>query len=184
VVTYGLNGLLITPARAPFDGRADFDRGAGIPSARDISDPANVILIADLATWEAMPGRFGEKPDPVPFTFGAASISNPRRWQYARDGWIDISPREWVENSPAPGCYSPDHWNKFSGVGRDQYSAPGAAYGFVDGHVKWLRPLDTVSDGTVAPERYWSPSNPHNLWNPRAPKRLSVASAGSSRRVQ
>jgi prepilin-type processing-associated H-X9-DG protein len=167
VVTYGMNGLLITPPRPVFDGRADFNASDHRPLAvGEIADPENVILIAEMATWETMPGTFGKKPDPVPFTFGAFRVSNPQRWEYARDGWIDISPREWLENSPAPGCYEPRRWNKLSGVGRDQYPALGAAYGFVDGHVKWLLPGETINDGSVPPDRYWSPDNPHNMWNP------------------
>jgi prepilin-type processing-associated H-X9-DG protein len=170
VVSYGLNALLITSPKRVFDGRADFSHAPARPmSLREIADPARVILFAETATRDAMPAPFGDQPDPVPFTFGAATGAG-MDWQRARDGWIDISPRDWVENTEPPACYDPKHWNNRSGIARDQYKSSGGPYAFVDGHVRWMLPEATVSDGAVPPDQYWTGANKHNQWNPRAAK--------------
>jgi len=167
VLSYGMNALLLAGDARPFDGHADLRRPPERPLAlADIPRPAETILLAEVATRQALPPPYGEKPDPAPFT-GVSNAGYSREWRNAHDGWIDISPRDWVENTPAPGCYRPSRWNAQSGVAREPYKVNGGSYGFLDGHVKVLRPPQTVSDGTVAPDRYWSPDNTHNLWNPR-----------------
>lgn len=174
VLSYAMNGLLITRPKRAFDGRADFDARPNPMSLGTVADPARTILFAEIATKEPMPAPFGAKPDPAPEVFGSASAADTTDWEQARDGWIDISPRDYVENTPAPDCYDPSRWNADSGTARDVYrKARGGACAFMDGHVKFVLPLETVSDGTVPPERYWSATNPHNMWNPNAPRMAS-----------
>jgi prepilin-type processing-associated H-X9-DG protein len=167
VVTYGLNGLLITPPRAAFDGRADFRRPPAEPQTLvGIANPAATILFAEVMTEAPMPGEYGQRPDPVPFTYGDEAKPGKRDWRRARDGWIDVSPRDFVENTPAPGAYDEGRWNARSGVARNLYGG-GGTYGFVDGHVKFMKIAETLSARDRVPmERYWSPDNEHNMWNP------------------
>lgn len=169
ILTYGLNGLLITPPKPAFDGRADFSHPPAKPlKMNDVADPADVILFAEMATWEAMPPPFGQPPNPLPDSFGDLPITRALQWQRARDGWIDISPRAWVENTPPPGCYDPRRWDAKSGVARTRGKLTGGTYGFLDGHVKFMRIRDTLDGyGNVPPDRYWSADNPHNMWVPR-----------------
>jgi prepilin-type processing-associated H-X9-DG protein len=169
VISYGLNGLLITRPKTAFDGRADFRHAPAEPAAVEaVPNPAETILFAEMVTREALPVPFGRKPDPVPATFGPPAAPGGRAWQNARDGWIDISPRDFVENTPAPGCFDPERWNPNSGIARAQWGG-GGNYGFVDGHVKFMKLGQTLrSQNEVPVERYWSADNEYNLWNPNA----------------
>jgi prepilin-type processing-associated H-X9-DG protein len=117
-----------------------------------------------------MAGDYGWKPVPTPYTFGADDGHASPDWVKAQNGWIDISPRDFVETTPAPGCYDPRHWDPDSGIGRDFYGG-GTTYGFVDGHVKFMKIVDSVGarDGAL-PKRPWSANNAYNHWNPDAPQ--------------
>jgi prepilin-type processing-associated H-X9-DG protein len=172
VVNFGLNGLLIAAPRKAFDGRADLDYPP--PAPRTMGDfplPSETILFAELATAAPMRGRFGEEPNPVPFTFGDDNTDEGPDWRKAQPGWIDFSPREFVENTPAPGCYDPKRWSSINGIARSFYSG-GGSYGYLDGHVKFLKISDTLGAREDVPEgRYWSPGNAYNQWNPQRPSR-------------
>lgn len=167
VVGYGLNGLLITPAKPIFDGRADFHQPPTPPRRiTDVSSPAETILFASLVTKESMPNPFGLPPYPAPNAFGAVSTDSGARWREARDGWIDISPRDFVENTPPPSCYDETRWDASNGVARSLYGG-GGVYAFVDGHVAFMKIVNTLgARDRVAPGSYWSPGNLANMWNP------------------
>jgi prepilin-type processing-associated H-X9-DG protein len=166
VVGFGLNGLLITDPNAAAEGDADFSRPPAKPrTVGSIANPSDTIVFAELATTEPMPGIYGQPPNPIP-TAGVPAASAGQAWNQAQNGWIDISPREFVENSPAPDCYTEGRWNDRSGVARSFYGG-GGSYGFLDGHVKFLKLGQTVGlSDNVPAEKYWSPDNAHNLWSP------------------
>jgi prepilin-type processing-associated H-X9-DG protein len=168
VVNFGLNGLLISAPRKPFDGRADLDYPPAEP--RRIGDfplPSETILFAELATAAPMRGKFGTEPNPVPYTFGGENGSEGPEWRKAQSGWIDISPRDFVENTPAPGCYDTMHWDPLNGIARSFYGG-GGNYGFLDGHVKFMKIGETLGARENIPmARYWSPGNAYNQWNPQ-----------------
>jgi len=167
VVSFGLNGLLITEGAGSNGGRADFRRPPAEPrSMQGVAHPSETILFAELAVDRPMAGRFGRSPEPEPNAFGPVAPKAGEAWQEALDGWIDISPGEFVENTPAPGCYDANRWDGTNGVARDLYQG-GGTYAFLDGHVKFMPIEETVSGGgKVGWERYWSPDNRYNMWNP------------------
>lgn len=177
VLTYGLNGLLIAPPKGGSGGNADlaaFGRESSpfplSPSA--VANPSGTILFAELKTQVPMPEVYGHAPDPRPYTFKPGGSS--REWRDALDGWIDVSPRDFVEiirpvannyNEPFAGA------TRF-GVARDLYGG-GGCYAFCDGHAKFLRIADTVGIGTtvngrtITPENCWEAWNTNNMWLPQ-----------------
>jgi prepilin-type processing-associated H-X9-DG protein len=181
VLTYGLNGLLITPAKASFDGNADF----GAVNAKKppkplrpgaMGNPAGTILFAELATDAPMLGVYGQEPNPKPYTYTDGNAS--KQWQDALTGWIDISPRAFVEVMyPAVGSYD-EPWagHKMNGIARDLYkdglSGGGGCYAFCDGHVRFMKIGKSVGIGTVVKGKTvtesncWEPWNTNNMWNP------------------
>ena len=179
MLTYGLNGLLVTPPKAHFDGNADFGAvNAKNPPApltpSAIGNPSGTILFAELSTSTAMPGVYGQEPDPKPYTYGSGTQGN--QWKNAHDGWIDISPRAFIEiargwrTNPYQEPYGR---NADSGVARDLYGG-GGVYAFADGHAKFMKigmsvGLGTTTrDGMVITEKNcWSTSNTNNMWVPR-----------------
>lgn len=166
VVSYGMNGLLITPAAKVFDGRADFRTPSSAPRHLNAIQNGETILFAELATDRPMPGHFGRMPEPAPDVFGPVEGESGAAWRKAQPGWIDISPRDFVENTPAPNCYREGSWDATNGVARDLY-AGGGSYAFVDGHVKFMRIADALGANDRVPvSDYWSPDNAHNMWNP------------------
>lgn len=170
VVSYGLNGLLMTPPKKVFDGHADFSHPPTKPLAvGQAHHPEETILFAQLATDKPMRGRYGESPNPAPDVFGPAASQPARAWQKALDGWIDISPRDFVENTPPPGCYHQETWDPTNGVARDLY-AGGGAYAFLDGHVKFMRIADSLRSPAARnhedSRQYWAADNLYNMWNP------------------
>jgi prepilin-type processing-associated H-X9-DG protein len=161
VLTYGLNGLLITPGKE-FDGTADWSRPA--PRKWDsLAHPEDTILFAELATDAPMTGIYGRPPEPPP----ARTKATPsEQWNAAFDGWIDIDPTAFVETSGPVDSYDKEKWDAARGVARGKY-AGGGNYAFVDGHVKFMRLSQTVGQNmSVPPEKYWAADNPHNMWNP------------------
>jgi hypothetical protein len=63
MLTYGLNGLLITPGKE-FDGTAEWSRPAP-RKMEDIAHPEDTILFAELATEKPMPGIYGKPQEPL-----------------------------------------------------------------------------------------------------------------------
>jgi prepilin-type processing-associated H-X9-DG protein len=177
VLTYGINGLLISPQAG--GGDADFDAVSPMNpphpmSLEDVVSPATTILFAELSTRSRFPGEYGMPPNPRLSTWKDGPSS--KEWRHAWDGWIDISPRAWVENGGANGSYHPPFANGVTeyGVGRDLYGAGGASYAFLDGHAKFLKIGDTVGLGTTTSRglkikeyNCWSPENTNNMWIPR-----------------
>jgi prepilin-type processing-associated H-X9-DG protein len=178
ILTYGLNALLITPPKGQFDGNADFAFvNAGNPpkplAVSALNSPENTILFAELSTNTPMPGVYGQAPDPKPFTYALGPQSEP--WRNAHDGWIDISPRAFIEilrdrdNNPYAEPYGK---NADCGIARDLYGG-GGIYAFADGHAQFMKIGKTVGLGTtvngkpITVENCWSPTNTNNLWNPR-----------------
>jgi hypothetical protein len=146
VITYGLNGLLISPLEDSGGGDADFGSASADNPPRPMSpsaidNPSGTILFAELATKQRFPGRYGEIPNPKPYTYG---LGTPReywkarvpetqsdQWKRAWDGWIDISPRDWGANGGPAGSYHEPYANGVTdyGVARDLYSG-GGCYAF------------------------------------------------------
>jgi prepilin-type processing-associated H-X9-DG protein len=178
VLTYGLNGLLITPPKAKFDGNADFaSLNASHPPRLlrlgALSNAANTILLAELSTKSPMPGIYGARPDPLPFSFSGDDSS--RQWRDAHDGWIDISPRGFIEiaNDASNNPYKePYGRNAETGIARDLYGG-GGIYAFADGHVKFMKIGKTVGLGTtvngktITDQNCWEVWNTNNMWNPQ-----------------
>ncbi len=161
VLTYGLNGLLITTWK-PFDGTANWKKPAP-RTVEEVTDPATTILFAELATENVMPGVYGRPPEPIPTPANAAPS---KEWNQAHEGWIDIDPRAFVEVNGPKDSYDDKRWDASRGVARDMYGG-GANYAFVDGHVRFMKLAKTVgADQGVQAERYWAADNPHNMWNP------------------
>ncbi|HEY3413098.1 MAG TPA: hypothetical protein VGM51_08570 [Armatimonadota bacterium] len=177
VLTYGLNGLLIAPPMG--DGNADFTTAANNnppapSSAGAVGSPAETILFAELTTNASMPGVYGRAPDPIPFTGRAGKGSS--QWRDALYGWIDISPRAFIEivNDAQNHPYrEPYGLNADRGVARDFYGG-GGVYAFCDGHAAFLKVSTTVGIGTtttaglkITEHNCWSPDNMNNMWVPR-----------------
>jgi prepilin-type processing-associated H-X9-DG protein len=191
VLTYGLNGLLITPPKAIPDGDADFASvNASHPpqpfSPSTVANPGDTILFAELSTASRMPGEYGRAPDPRPFTYNSGQPKEywksapPERWSAewtnAFDGWIDISPRAFIEmargwrTNPYKEPYGR---NADCGVARDLYGG-GGCYAFCDGHVQFIKIGQSVGLGTttkegikIAEDNCWSAENTNNMWIPR-----------------
>jgi prepilin-type N-terminal cleavage/methylation domain-containing protein/prepilin-type processing-associated H-X9-DG protein len=168
VITYGLNGALIATMNGA--GQTPFTATAAAPPAilspGSVTNPADTILFAELATdfliTNTPPNAVGLRP--ATGTNGTVTDAN------GSDAWkaalptsgvgsvIDISPRDWVTvagsiNGTAVGT---DGWiNDAStgwpaasqtGVARDLYGG-GGTYGFVDGHVKFMKIGESVGWG-------------------------------------
>lgn len=177
VLTYGLNGLLIAPQKGDSSGNTDFaafGRGSSpyplSPSA--VANPSGTILFAELKTQDSMPGVYGQAPDPKPYTYKPGKTS--RGWLDALDGWIDISPRDFVViTQPIANNYTePFSGATDRGVARDLYGG-GGSYAFCDGHAKFLKVSQSVGIGTevngrmVTPENCWKAWNTNNMWIPQ-----------------
>ena len=189
VVTYGLNGFLIaTPTSFNGSVRQQMiaNEAAGNPpaplSTSTVSDPADTILFAELATEAAVANfttaQWAERP-------AGSATTGSEQWQAAMVHWIDISPREWVETPLIAGApagstpYDDKGWDPTRGVARDFYGG-GGNYAFVDGHVKFQKLGQTVGLGktftlpngsaspVIAPGNNgaWNASNSYNQWNP------------------
>lgn len=185
VVTYGLNGLLIcTPSSFNGSTRSQMtaNEAPNNPPAplslSTVTDPEDTILFAELATEAAVSLAFTTWNKPY---VANQAATGSEQWNSAMDHWIDISPREFVENAtPTTGSYDPTTWKTSSGVARNMYG-DGGNYAFVDGHVEFQTLGETVglgktftqADGTESPpiapgnDGAWKPLNIHNRWNPR-----------------
>jgi prepilin-type processing-associated H-X9-DG protein len=176
VLTYGLNGLLITPPKTAPDGNADFSAvSRSQPPAplrpHDLGNPSRTILFAELATRTPMPGEYGQAPSPLPTKANAAKQGSSQ-WQAALDGWIDISPRAFIEVvRPIENNYTePYAGYKESGIART-LDGGGGSYAFADGHAKFMKISQTVGIGTVVngktvtAENCWEAWNTNNMWS-------------------
>lgn len=176
VITYGLNALLITPPQRVYTGTANFAEVSNNPpktmTLQIIPNPANKILLAELSTRQPMNYAYGQRPDPIPFTFTGKLTSDD--WAAAWDGWIDVSPRPFVENTASFSCYVPPYAGgaRDRGIARDLYDG-GGCYAFCDGHVEFLSIRDSVGLGklvgttTITTSNCWAAGNTANLWNPQ-----------------
>lgn len=179
VITYGLNGLLICESPANNGSNrtrfAQYEQANNPPaplSMSSVSDPADTILFAELATEAAVTNFTTAQWPEVTYT-GTATDT----WNAALTHWIDISPREWVETDTGNGSqnsYNSATWDTTRGVARDMYGG-GGNYAFVDGHVKFQKIGVTVGLGKTLPNGQviapgnggaWNVANMHNQWNP------------------
>jgi prepilin-type N-terminal cleavage/methylation domain-containing protein/prepilin-type processing-associated H-X9-DG protein len=178
-VTYGLNGLLITPPLANFTGNADFTsvNAANPPaplSPSAISNPAGTILFAELSTNAVMTGTYGAAPNPVPIVGTAATGTGSSDWQGAWAGWIDVSPRAFVETGTAAASYNEPYGTGVvdKGIARDLYGG-GGVYAFCDGHVQFMKIGKSVGLGqtvgttAITVTNCWAAANVNNMWNPQ-----------------
>jgi prepilin-type processing-associated H-X9-DG protein len=187
VLSYAFNGALIAPydgATGDVDWRVPPHHIPKVLTRGQVADPAHTIVLAQIATDapppttppgaakpDAASGRTGERPSRE--WLAALPIGDE-----AARSVIDISPRTWVSHGPdVTDAWYNDANPRFSetvrnGVARDLYGG-GGTYGFVDGHVKFMRIQDTAGIGRTADGRnitaanWFKPSNPFNMWNPR-----------------
>lgn len=164
VVSYGLNGLMITRPKSVFDGNADWSGGPFAHSTSSLDNPGATIVLAEVAT---------ERPMEDDYSLKAAQNAQPMAndswaWRNGLATWVDIDPRAWVETRGPVKSYERRNWDADRGVGRSLHSG-GACYAFADGHVAFHKLRQTVTGGQtgVAAEKYWDPANAGNMWNPR-----------------
>lgn len=150
ILSYGLNGLLITAPKAVFDGNADWSHPRICRPDKDLLDPANTIVLARLATDEPMSGPYAGPQTPFP---SAGTMARLYRNALAR--WIDIDPRNWVETSGPVNSYDERKWDDSRGVyrGRSGFS-DGGNFAFMDGHVSYRRLSATVSHSDFSEETH------------------------------
>ncbi|HEY3265871.1 MAG TPA: hypothetical protein VGM37_03005 [Armatimonadota bacterium] len=175
VLTYGLNGLLIAAANAPFTGDADWSRPRLLRPARLIS-PETTILFAELATNGPMPAPYNA-PEP-PQTAQPGVSPDSRQYEDANPGWIDVDPRSFCEpegGSKAAsnaGHYAEPFRNTDWGIARNLYHG-GGCYAFCDGHVQFMKISKTVGFGlavngrTITEADCWNRDNRWNMWIPK-----------------
>jgi hypothetical protein len=176
VLTYGLNGILITGWHGGHTGFTAFDkRNPPAPlGPSSISNPSGTILFAELATDAPMDGVYGQPipPDQRPKS-GGTDWAGTRDYERARPGWIDIDPRAFCELAyPLANNYQePYDGATGRGVARNLYGGVGC-YAFCDGHVQGMRIAKTVGIGQtvngklVTADNCWEPWNTLNMWNP------------------
>jgi prepilin-type N-terminal cleavage/methylation domain-containing protein/prepilin-type processing-associated H-X9-DG protein len=159
-LTYCLNGLLITGYNNG-NGRWTGTDAVAPLTASGLSNAANTILFAEVATNAV----YGSAPAAVPSrTTSPTSAAATAAYKSALVMWIDIDPKNWVEQGLAANAYDESKWATNGaadkGVARDLYGG-GACYAFCDGHVKFLKIAQTTTSGV-------STVQPHNNWNPNA----------------
>jgi hypothetical protein len=170
VLTYGLNGaLLVDSFGDSLVAEGFIPANRRIWSLKEIGDPSNTIVLAELVT---------EKPQPAPYGEPAGAARPPqelggttRAFQQAQLGWIDIAPRDFVVRGQSGDARYSDDDTLGWGVARGLYGG-GGCYAFADGSVRFQRLIRTVGFGQtgVTLENAWNDDNPHNQWNPhRAP---------------
>lgn len=186
VLSFGLNGLLITAPRAVFDGTADWTRPRICRPDKDLLKPGETILIAELATEDPMPGIYADPRTPYHSLQGSASPA----YLKALTQWIDIDPRNWVETKGPLDSYDDRTRDASKGMarGHDTY---GGIYVYCDGHVASRLPEEAVSGArfsedqgrwvsrdegrpVVLPGDNWDAAKPSisaNQWYPRWKKR-------------
>lgn len=190
ILTYAINGALI----APYDAHTGEVNWTAVPAANgprqtllgpsSIRDPAGTILVAEVATEAPPPTTPDGAAWPRPAdglteaTPGKAWLKAYPKGDSAANAVIDISPRTWVSG----GANTSDDWynsgsrgfTRFTrnGVARDLYSG-GGAYGFVDGHVRFMKIAATTGIGEknengdpVTADNWFKASNKYNMWNP------------------
>lgn len=164
VVFFGINGLLLTRPKPVFDGNADWSGGPYTYAMESIPDRGKTIVLAELATNEAVGAAYALQPPHGTATAAGDSWA----WKNGLPQWIDIDPRAWVETSGPVKSYVRQYWNPNKGVGRALH-AGGACYAFADGHVGFLKIRTTVTGGQagMTPDQLWNPTNAGNMWNPR-----------------
>lgn len=189
VLTFALNGALIAPYNG-VTGEVDWNAAPNTTDGHrtllgpfSVANPAETIVLAQMATDAPPPtlpaGAVGARP-----ASGVSSEKPSEEWLAALpDGdsaarsVIDISPRTWVSG----GADVTDDWYnemrpgfdriRQNGVARDLYSG-GGTYGFVDGHVKFMKLRDSVGIGQVnhgvpvTAANWFKPTNAYNMWNP------------------
>jgi prepilin-type N-terminal cleavage/methylation domain-containing protein/prepilin-type processing-associated H-X9-DG protein len=162
VLTYCLNGALIAPYN---NGNVTVWTTPQILTASALSNPANTILFAEVATNSTatgamssyasiQPGTNAPQRNPTPNTSNSSS-----QYQAALTQWIDISPKAWVENgNQGIKDYQEEYWKPDYGVARDLYGG-GGVYAFCDGHVAFQKIAKTTTSGqNIAANNNWSPT--------------------------
>jgi prepilin-type N-terminal cleavage/methylation domain-containing protein/prepilin-type processing-associated H-X9-DG protein len=178
VVTYGFNGALIAPLTnaGSVNWTTNATTGPAIQSSGSVTNPSETILFAELATDAAITTPSGAA-NPQPYTGSSSKATPSDTWNGGLNtGVIDISPYDWVaQGSKNSDWYTPSSTNfatyATKGVARDLYGG-GGSYGFVDGHVKFLKVEQTVGLGQyigtakVNETNCWNPLNTYNQWYP------------------
>jgi prepilin-type N-terminal cleavage/methylation domain-containing protein len=175
VLTYALNGALIG---AYNNGNVTDWKNPMILSASALSNPSNTILFAEVATAAAPTGQPMSKYNTVkagtdsPTRASVTSNNQSNEYKSAYVEWIDISPKDWVENTNGGlKDYQEATWKTDFGVARDLYSG-GGVYVFCDGHAVFQKlPKTTTSGQSISPEKNWSPTAAantiqYNQWYP------------------
>jgi prepilin-type processing-associated H-X9-DG protein len=173
ILSYGLNGLLITVPKPVFDGNADWSRPKICRPDKNLSDPACIIVLAELATDKPMPGVYANPQTPFP-----SGGQMTRRYRNAMTQWIDIDPRNWVETSGPVNSYDERKWDDGRGVYRTRIGFQGGGnFAFIDGHVAHRRLSTTVSNCYISEEtHHWVSEDegkpivlPGNNWDASKP---------------
>jgi prepilin-type N-terminal cleavage/methylation domain-containing protein/prepilin-type processing-associated H-X9-DG protein len=178
VLTYGFNGALIAPVTTAgsVNWTTSATTGPAIQSTGSVTNPSETILFAELATDAPIATPSGAA-NPQPYTGAHPTGTASDAWNSAQAGGvIDISPYDWVaQGSKASDWYTPSSTNfanyATKGVARDLYGG-GGSYGFVDGHVKFLKIEQTVGLGQyigtakVNETNCWNPLITYNQWYP------------------
>jgi prepilin-type N-terminal cleavage/methylation domain-containing protein/prepilin-type processing-associated H-X9-DG protein len=192
VLTYAINGALIAPVNAAGSvtwGGVTAANGPALLGPSSVTSPAETILFAEVAT-DAPPittptGAISRRTDAISGPGVVADSQGSSEWLSAQpsaagSAVIDISPFEWVAQGLRTNVpYDDNQWTAAAygspinakGVARDLYSG-GGTYGFVDGHVKFLKISETVGlnknlGGTaITPANCWFATNTYNMWYP------------------
>jgi prepilin-type N-terminal cleavage/methylation domain-containing protein/prepilin-type processing-associated H-X9-DG protein len=161
VLTYCLNGALIA---AYNNGNVTDWKNPQILSASALSNPANTILFAEVATNSAASGKMSTYNNPKagtdsPTRTTATTANQSSQYQGAYAQWIDISPANWVMNKAASiADFQEATWNADYGVARDLYGG-GGVFAFCDGHVAFQKlPRTTTSGQNIDAAKNWSPT--------------------------
>lgn len=191
VLSYGLNGLLITHPKTRFDGNADFAGtiakfGPAPLSPSALANPAGTILFAELNTELPMPGAYGRANGPQVAKGRVPSAT--RQWKGGLPGWIDISPRAYIEVSGPKGAYAEPYSPSATktGIARNLYG-DGGCFAFCDGHVQFVKIGGTVGMGqmlggrSITSSSCWKSDNMNNMWIPQERGPTRVSSIGPER---
>jgi len=191
VLGYVINGALIAPylpTTGEVDWRVTAGNGPTLLGPGSVSNPAETILFAEAATDAAPPttptgAAANPRPASATATGAVTDANGTPAWQAAQPtgtnaagAVIDASPMSWVAKG-----FRDDRWyntnnpafntTTSNGVARDFYGG-GGTYGFVDGHVKFMKVDQTVGIGQrigstpVTAANWFAAANTYNMWNP------------------
>jgi hypothetical protein len=189
ILSYGLNGLLVTKPKRVFDGNADWAAGPR-PSAVNRSPLlGETIMLAELATDRSMGVPYLCPPVPP----GIAVTGETRRYRHALNQWIDIDPRAWVETNGPVDSYRSDSWDPHRGVARDYWDTGevsgccdggGGCVVFADGRAQSLHTAETTGmfygTRSAKPVSAFRPDNWENMWRPQWDRPTSPAPRSKS----